>query len=141
MTSAAAAAVGKRRLALERQLHRALDAGRSAQEHMLRALVAWGARVRWRRFVFQAPGANEQSVLNGEPPGRGHPGGLEHQRTRQVAPLGRYPAPAGPRRKCPALRSRITAKTLSESMRGAHSHSTLPAGEIKALVSQSDRNA
>ncbi len=48
---------------------------------------------------------------------------------------------AGPRRKPPASRSRIAANRLGESMRGAHIHSTLPLGAIRAVVSQSDRYA
>jgi len=47
----------------------------------------------------------------------------------------------GPNRKPPASRSRIEPKTLGESMRGRHSHSTFPLGATSAVVSQSDRNA
>src|SRR5918999_830019 len=45
----------------------------------------------------------------------------------------------GPKRKPPASRSRIEPKTLGESMRGRHSHSTLPLGATSAVVSQSER--
>src|SRR5688500_11622872 len=45
----------------------------------------------------------------------------------------------GPNRNAPASRSRIAPKTLGESMRGRHSHSTLPLGATSAVVSQSDR--
>src|SRR4051794_16318416 len=48
---------------------------------------------------------------------------------------------AGPKRKPPASRSRIAPKTLGESRRGTHSHSTLPDGAINAVTSQSERNA
>jgi hypothetical protein len=39
----------------------------------------------------------------------------------------------------PASRSRIEPKTLGESMRGRHIHSTAPLGATSAVVSQSDR--
>jgi hypothetical protein len=42
-------------------------------------------------------------------------------------------------RNAPASRSRIAPKTLGESIRGTHSHSTLPLGAIRAVDSQSDR--
>ena len=45
----------------------------------------------------------------------------------------------GPKRKPPASRSRMAPKTLGESSRGRHSHSTLPLGATSAVVSQSDR--
>jgi hypothetical protein len=35
----------------------------------------------------------------------------------------------------------MAPKTLGESRRGRHSHSTLPDGAISAVVSQSDRKA
>src|SRR5687767_8176203 len=47
----------------------------------------------------------------------------------------------GPKRKPPASRSRTVPNTLGESMRGRHSHSTLPLGATRAVVSQSDRKA
>ena len=47
----------------------------------------------------------------------------------------------GPKRKFPAERSSNALKTLGESGRGRHIHSTHPSGAIKALTSQSDRNA
>src|SRR5438270_11542185 len=48
---------------------------------------------------------------------------------------------AGPSRNPPAARSRIEANTLGESIRGRQSHSTLPLGATRAVVSQSDRKA
>ena len=47
--------------------------------------------------------------------------------------------PYGASRKWPAPRSRIDPKTLGESGRGTHIHSTEPAEEIKQVFSQSDR--
>src|SRR4051794_13697575 len=46
---------------------------------------------------------------------------------------------AGPNRKPPASRSRIAPKTLGESTRGRHNHSTHPLGATRANDSQSDR--
>ncbi len=46
---------------------------------------------------------------------------------------------AGPNRKKPASRSSRAPKTLGESTRGKHSHSTLPPGATSAWFSQSDR--
>ena len=46
---------------------------------------------------------------------------------------------AGPSRKPPAWRSRTEPNTLGESMRGRHSHSTLPLGATRATDSQSER--
>ncbi len=48
---------------------------------------------------------------------------------------------AGATRNPPASRSRIAPNTLGESIRGRHSHSTLPFGATSAVVWQSDRNA
>ena len=39
----------------------------------------------------------------------------------------------------PASRSRMAPNTLGESIRGRHSHSTLPLGATSAVVSQSER--
>jgi len=47
----------------------------------------------------------------------------------------------GPNRKKPAERSSNVAKTLGESGRGRHIHSTAPSGAMSAVVLQSDRNA
>src|SRR6478735_10036693 len=44
-------------------------------------------------------------------------------------------------RKAPALRSNSALKTLGESGRGTHIHSTAPLGATRQLDSQSDRNA
>ena len=49
--------------------------------------------------------------------------------------------PVGPKRKFPAERSSSAPKTLGESGRGRHSHSTEPSGAISVLISQSERNA
>src|SRR6266581_1258393 len=49
--------------------------------------------------------------------------------------------PLGPKRKLPAARSRMAAKTLGASGLGRHIHSTRPLGAISALTSQSERNA
>src|ERR1700716_1145132 len=60
---------------------------------------------------------------------------------------GRYRRPAGtwtlvgPKRKLPAARSSIEAKTLGLSGRGRHIHSTRPLGAISAFTSQSERKA
>src|ERR1044072_5981374 len=59
---------------------------------------------------------------------------------RERRPAGTI-TPVGPNRKLPAARSRTEANTLRPSGRGEHSHSTLPLGATRALVSQSDRNA
>jgi hypothetical protein len=42
---------------------------------------------------------------------------------------------AGPKRKVPAVRSRMAPKTLGESGRGRHSHSTEPSGATRQLFS------
>lgn len=49
--------------------------------------------------------------------------------------------PYGARRKWPALRSSTAPKTLGESGRGTHIHSTEPLRAIRQFVSVSDRNA
>jgi hypothetical protein len=41
----------------------------------------------------------------------------------------------------PAERSSNAPKTLAESGRGRHIHSTEPSGATSVLISQSDRNA
>src|SRR5262249_49761832 len=48
--------------------------------------------------------------------------------------------PSGPSRNIPASRSRTAPKTLGESNRGRHSHSTDPFGATSAQVSQSERH-
>ena len=64
-----------------------------------------------------------------------------------ISPPGRYRraagtlTPYGPTRKWPALRSSIAPKTLGESGRGRHIHSTEPLRAIRHTVSQSERNA
>ena len=45
---------------------------------------------------------------------------------------------AGPILKPPASRSSMAPKTLGESMRGRHIHSTLPLGAISAVTWQSE---
>src|ERR1700733_13004993 len=45
----------------------------------------------------------------------------------------------GPNRNTPAARSRGAPKTLAESGRGRHSHSTDPSGATRQLCSQLDR--
>jgi hypothetical protein len=47
----------------------------------------------------------------------------------------------GPTRKNPADRSSRVAKTLAESGRGKHNHSTAPSGAMRAVVVQSDKKA
>ena len=47
----------------------------------------------------------------------------------------------GPIRKAPAPRSSSALKTLGESGRGRHIHSTAPLGATRQLTSQSERNA
>src|SRR5258707_12852750 len=49
--------------------------------------------------------------------------------------------PLGANRKAPDARSRMAAKTLGLSGRGRHIHSTRPLGAMRALTSQSERNA
>lgn len=73
------------------------------------------------------------------------PVGVPHEVSRISVP-GRYRRAvgtimsAGPSRNPPASRSRMEPKTLGESMRGRHIHSTLPLGAISAVTWQSEMN-
>ena len=85
--------------------------------------------------------AHDQEVVNGQPSRRGLPRRLQHHRPRHVPAVLRH---LGVGRAEPeGARGAISSapKTLGESGRGRHSHSTAPSGATRQFCSQLDRKA
>ena len=140
LPAAALAAVVEGRLAVERELDLAVDAADRAQQDVVGVVVGRRAAVRVRAVVAVVPGADQQHVADDDPAAAGAPARLQDHRAGQVAARGRdvhaRPGRAG---TCRRRGRGSTPKTLGESIRGRHIHSTLPLGATSAVVSQSDR--
>ena len=109
--AAAHAAVVEGRLAVERELHLAVDAAHRAQQDVVGVVVGRRAAVGARALVLVVPGADQQDVADDHPAAAGAPARLEHHRARagSAAPAGTCTS-AGPRRNSPASRSRMRAE-------------------------------
>ena len=78
------AAVVEARLALQHELHLAVDAAHRAQQHVIGVVVGRRPAVRVRHLVLVVPGPDEQHVAHDDPAGRRAPARLEHHRAREV---------------------------------------------------------
>ena len=79
-------------------------------------------------------GSIDEQVLDDQPPRRGVPGRLEDHRPGHVTSLVWDVGRARSEPEVPAVRSSRAPKTLGESGRGRHSHSTAAGGRDQAAV-------
>ena len=134
-------AVVKRRLAVERNIDRAVQAGRMPDQHVRGIEIAGRAPVHGRAVTGAMPRTHRQEVTDRKPAGACLPGRREHHRARHVTTIRRH---RRVRRRQPK-RARRTVKQRPEHARvvrrGRHSHSTAPVGASRHAFSQSDRSA
>ena len=110
-----AAAVVEDRVALELDLHRAVDATDGAQQHVVGVVVRRRAAVRGRALLGVVPGTDEQDVAHDHPATARPPRGLEDHRSRQVAAGRRDHRVGGAEPERAASRSSSAPKTLGPS--------------------------
>jgi hypothetical protein len=101
-------------------------------------VIGWRAKMDARGGRLVAPRADQQYTAHHRPAGRGVPGRIEHHRAGPIAPVRRHADIRGSQPEPPALPVEDVAKMLGPSIRGKHTHSTLPLGATSAHTSQSE---
>jgi hypothetical protein len=119
---AAFAAVVERRLALEHELDRSAHAPHRPQQHPLGLMIGRRAAMGAVAGRVVAPRADEHDVAHDRPARRGVSGRLEHDRTRQIAPIRRY----RDIRRAQAKPSRVPVEDRREDTRAVHSRQAHP---------------
>ena len=129
-------------LAVERELHLAVHAAHRPQQDVLGVVIGGSPSLGAGALLLVAPRARS-AARRGRSPSRSACPSWSRGPSCRAGSGGRpeRSRPPGRSGSRPASRSRMAPKTLGESMRGRHSHSTLPLGATRAVASQSDRKA